>query len=389
MFHRLQIKFTLAACAASIFMSWPAAIASADEAFGPGNAPQELLALPEVQYPPAAEIADIEGWCIVEFDISSAGIPEDPSIAECKPRKVFEDASLSAISTARYKPAMRNGVAVPVANIRLKLSFVLKDRVLDELTASDRPSVEKKILILPLAPTFRGTDAMDPSLRTAIEEALAQIGYESHSVPMDQFRATALEVQKDLGGLYDPMTGAPDKQKFGLYSVNLIGKLSTVEFGAAIIPAFELRHVDLVNGEATWDGVIRSGKLYTKRGYSRKDDRFAMAISVRISCFSPDGRLLFTRLGGLDLVFPKKNGLVFVSPDMIPSMLEDKPKLAEAVNIALAPLRPRDPNLRNVPGESVATNVGDTLPRQVGVAHQEFIHGPRALAAFADGPYHQ
>jgi TonB family protein len=81
----------------------------------------------EVQpvYPKDAAKFGDEGWVEMEFTISPTGKPENIKVTNARPRRVFEQAAMTALSQWRYEPIVRNGE--PVAQrARLTMTFKLK-----------------------------------------------------------------------------------------------------------------------------------------------------------------------------------------------------------------------------------------------------------------------
>ncbi len=63
------------------------------------------------------------GYCIIQFDVSVVGSVLNPSVMECRPKGVFEEASVAAIREFRYKPRVVNGEAVIVEGVLHKFLF--------------------------------------------------------------------------------------------------------------------------------------------------------------------------------------------------------------------------------------------------------------------------
>jgi protein TonB len=81
----------------------------------------------EPQYPPAAARDHIEGWVRVQFDVGPTGRVLNPMVLEARPRGVFEQEALRAIKKWRYRPKVRDGVAVERKGIRVRLTFKMMD----------------------------------------------------------------------------------------------------------------------------------------------------------------------------------------------------------------------------------------------------------------------
>ena len=86
------------------------------------------LPLVQVQpaYPRRAMSRGIEGYTIVEFDITKEGLVKDPRIIEAHPSPVFNAASIAAIQKFKFKPRVEDGNPVTVYGARNKFRFELE-----------------------------------------------------------------------------------------------------------------------------------------------------------------------------------------------------------------------------------------------------------------------
>jgi hypothetical protein len=80
-------------------------------------------------YPNISQYEGLAGWCIVEYVVTASGSVEDPFPESCNPIGLFEGASLSAAKDFRYQPRITDGVAVDVAGVQNKFTFVLGSKV--------------------------------------------------------------------------------------------------------------------------------------------------------------------------------------------------------------------------------------------------------------------
>ena len=76
-------------------------------------------------YPRRAASRGIEGYLIVEFDITPQGLVSSPRVIEAYPDNVFNPASLTAILKFKYKPKVENGQPIAVYGARNKFTFEL------------------------------------------------------------------------------------------------------------------------------------------------------------------------------------------------------------------------------------------------------------------------
>lgn len=79
------------------------------------------------QYPLTQARRGIEGYVIISLTVTADGQVADPYVMEAEPKDVFNRAALKAISKFKYKPRVVNGIALPVSNVRYKMTFELKD----------------------------------------------------------------------------------------------------------------------------------------------------------------------------------------------------------------------------------------------------------------------
>lgn len=80
-------------------------------------------------YPNISQYEGLTGWCIVEYVVTASGSVEDPFPESCNPIGLFEGASLSAAKDFRYQPRITDGVAVDVAGVQNKFTFVLGSKM--------------------------------------------------------------------------------------------------------------------------------------------------------------------------------------------------------------------------------------------------------------------
>ncbi|MEW9625017.1 energy transducer TonB [Rhodanobacter geophilus] len=71
-----------------------------------------LLKAVNPNYPTAALRSGQSGWVVVGFTITPEGRTSDVHVVDAQPRHVFDRAAMEAVGRYRFKPAMRDGVAV-------------------------------------------------------------------------------------------------------------------------------------------------------------------------------------------------------------------------------------------------------------------------------------
>lgn len=71
-------------------------------------------------------LARRSGHCIMTFDVSKKGIPENIQIKKCT-AKYFGAPSVEAITSWRYLPALQDGIAVARKDVETRISYRLRD----------------------------------------------------------------------------------------------------------------------------------------------------------------------------------------------------------------------------------------------------------------------
>lgn len=97
------------------------------EFIGPADGNAVPLARMEPVYPNQAALNGIEGFVIVEFDVSETGTVINPEILGAQPSSVFNRAALRAIERWKYNPRIVNGKAVKMMGLRTRFSFSLQE----------------------------------------------------------------------------------------------------------------------------------------------------------------------------------------------------------------------------------------------------------------------
>ena len=78
------------------------------------------------QYPAQAAMRGIEGWVLLQFDITEKGTVTNISILDSNPPRVFDKEAVRAVRKWRYRPKMEDGQPVSLFEIKTQLDFVLQ-----------------------------------------------------------------------------------------------------------------------------------------------------------------------------------------------------------------------------------------------------------------------
>ena len=76
-------------------------------------------------YPSRAQSRGIEGYCIVEYIVTSTVTTKNPTIVECT-SSLFQSASLKAALKFKYKPRVINGTPIDVPGVQTQITFELE-----------------------------------------------------------------------------------------------------------------------------------------------------------------------------------------------------------------------------------------------------------------------
>lgn len=77
-------------------------------------------------YPRRAQTRGIEGYCTVEYTVTTSGAIRDPVPVDCNPSGVFEKASVKAALKFKYKPRVVDGEAIEVAGVQNRFTYELE-----------------------------------------------------------------------------------------------------------------------------------------------------------------------------------------------------------------------------------------------------------------------
>jgi len=70
---------------------------------------------------------ELEGWVVVEFDVSETGHVENVVVVDAKPNRLFDDEAIKAAQKVRFRPKVVNGQPVPVKGVQIRIIFELEN----------------------------------------------------------------------------------------------------------------------------------------------------------------------------------------------------------------------------------------------------------------------
>lgn len=77
-------------------------------------------------YPRRAQTRGLQGYCIVEYTVTRTGSTRDTKALDCKPKGIFDRASVKAAEKFKYKPRIIDGEPVEVTGVRNKFTYSLE-----------------------------------------------------------------------------------------------------------------------------------------------------------------------------------------------------------------------------------------------------------------------
>jgi protein TonB len=77
-------------------------------------------------YPVAAQARGIEGYCIVEYTVTTAGTTRDVKVVEAEPSGIFNKASVAAARKFKYRPRVVDGEPIEVRGVRNLFRYELE-----------------------------------------------------------------------------------------------------------------------------------------------------------------------------------------------------------------------------------------------------------------------
>jgi len=78
-------------------------------------------------YPRRALQLELEGWVVVEFDVTETGNVENVVVYDAEPKGVFDSAAKKAAEKFRYKPKVVNEKPIRVTGVRTRIIFELEE----------------------------------------------------------------------------------------------------------------------------------------------------------------------------------------------------------------------------------------------------------------------
>ena len=79
------------------------------------------------EYPIRALTRGIEGYVVLEFDVTKTGTVRDPVVIDAKPPGIFNRSAINAALRYKYKPKVDNGEPIDVTGVKTRITFEIAD----------------------------------------------------------------------------------------------------------------------------------------------------------------------------------------------------------------------------------------------------------------------
>ena len=79
----------------------------------------------EPMYPRRAAAEGIEGWVLLQFDVSTTGATKNVKVIDANPARIFDRAAVRAVKKWKYRPKVIDGKALEKRGLKVKLNFRL------------------------------------------------------------------------------------------------------------------------------------------------------------------------------------------------------------------------------------------------------------------------
>jgi hypothetical protein len=228
----------------------------------------------------------------------------------------------------------------PPSNEALGFSGVSRDEALAQC---------KRVGLLPVAkPALAGVESeasirIEAATTKALEAAgLEVVGPDSYTKAYDRFN-------KAIGGVFDPMTGAARKDAFSTVYQNAAREFFTQErLGCIVMVRAVTVRSNTSNNFATWDGAVeyidgQANGALTRFMFGNNGLGALGAVSLSLQLYNREGKLLFSRNGGVQLAMymDRQHGAQNSDFLRVPraKLLQDDKRIERALTYATVPLR--------------------------------------------------
>lgn len=198
------------------------------------------------------------------------------------------------------------------------------------------------VLLPPVESEYKEFQKGDDMLLPQLGKQLEQAGYKVVVLNRENYNTIWAGISTEVGGLFDPVSGARRPQAYGRARVMLTRHICKETACTMVIqPQLVLRSAELEGSWAVWDG--RRAPIPTTRsgGHEPNFKGGTRSYSVALTAFTSAGALAFHTYGGGALLFVMN--MEQYRGELRRDLFNSDRDIAEGVRIALAPLKVAQP----------------------------------------------
>lgn len=188
-----------------------------------------------------------------------------------------------------------------------------------------------------ILPDFDRKDEVAARYETLITERLEAAGFKV--IPSSEYSYIRDPMIKQLGGMFDPITGQADEEKLEAVRLHTTNELvAKFEIDAYVRPRIMVVKASWNSNAATWDGVTdhTTGKGgFWADLFGPQATGTIPALSLILPLIGTSGETYYVGRGGIHLIAHYKGGFVDVPASM---WFVEPERDVNAVNLACAPL---------------------------------------------------
>lgn len=200
------------------------------------------------------------------------------------------------------------------------------------------PPAGALIVLLP-EPQTPPIEAGEVFMARQLEQQLMSAGYRVAKLSRSNYAEIWPQEVASVGGLFDAATGAPRPQAYGV-ALSRLARRVCEELKCALLVQQRLlkRSAQLDGSVAEWDGQRLPIPVKDIPGREARFSGSAPGLSVELFAMTAEGRLGFRTYGGATL--PYRTNMQESKNELRQTLFADDREVADAVRIALEPLRP-------------------------------------------------
>lgn len=208
----------------------------------------------------------------------------------------------------------------------------------DNLTSPNfqRPQATALIVLLPAETEAAELQPGAAMLMRALRQRLTAAGYRVVALDKSSHEAIWSQEVNEVGGIYDPATGAPRPRELLVALGHLAQRVSAETRAAAVMrPQLVLRNAEVSGMSAVWDGQQRRIAVAGAGGDMVRHDGVTLGVSARLDIFASSGELVMQTHGGI--LLPYRVNIQSGKNQVRPDLFANEKDIADGVAIALTP----------------------------------------------------